>query len=349
MNILKCLRGGIVILFFYSSLLYSANWKTEREHLLHSYSYEKFRIFYDVDGKNALPDRKLKDTNRNNVPDYVEQLSLKLQQAADCYTDKLSFLNPLESPRYFGIARFIDVHLLAMQNQGDAGDAAIDFRYKSILQNNDKALTISLSVSLNENNLTPEHELFHLYQNGYSMFKNRWYTEGLARWAEDAFNKTRVLDRKPLPATKSELDAVLNQTYEAKYLWRQLAYLLDDTNKHNKLTCSLNSNINGNNIGGNNIDGLKESYIYGYRFVRYLLEKLDALDEIAAVNYKIPSHTWRETQQKSAENNIYLLCGLADAINLSYKDKAQISEIDSFLELIHDVTKGRCISLFEHK
>jgi len=37
------------------------------------------------------------------------------------------------------------------------------------------------------NNSTPAHELFHLYQYGYALFKQRWYLEGMAKWMETVF------------------------------------------------------------------------------------------------------------------------------------------------------------------
>ncbi len=39
-----------------------------------------------------------------------------------------------------------------------------------------------------KHNVTPSHELFHIYQNSVMMFKQSWLTEGLARWSESLFS-----------------------------------------------------------------------------------------------------------------------------------------------------------------
>ena len=58
-------------------------------------------------------------------------------------------------------------------------------------------LTIDIDRDIGTRNLTPAHELFHAFQNGYTLFKNAWYTEGTARWAENAFREEPPANKTP--------------------------------------------------------------------------------------------------------------------------------------------------------
>ncbi|MFN9913189.1 MAG: hypothetical protein ACK53L_11425, partial [Pirellulaceae bacterium] len=76
-----------------------------------------------------------------------------------------------------------------------------------------------------ERNLTPAHEVFHLIQNSATYFKNRWYTEGTARWSERGLGvggNALANTSSVWPPAADDLPSLLLSSYEAadRY-WRQ--------------------------------------------------------------------------------------------------------------------------------
>ncbi len=185
-NIIFC---SIVPIFLYGG------WQEEKESLEEVYFINEFRIFYSKDGKHKLPDHYMVDLNENMIPDYIEDIASQLTLSSEIFTKTLGFKHPLESVRYSNIVKYIDVHILNSKTGGGAGDAIIDYNYKAF-KNQNKALSINLSNNLKLHSLTPMHEMFHLIQNGYTMFKNGWYTEGICPNGENYFLKGNVTLRK---------------------------------------------------------------------------------------------------------------------------------------------------------
>ena len=88
------------------------------------------------------------------------------------------------------------------------------------------ALPCGLKIVLNAGlqparNVTPAHELFHLYQYGYAVFKQRWYLEGMARWMENAF---RAPEKRVSPlAEPSGCESNFSRGYGAANFWASYA------------------------------------------------------------------------------------------------------------------------------
>ena len=318
----------IIVSLIVCSFSIEANWKTERENLDHVFIKNEFRIFYTLNGKNQLPESNRFDLNLNGVPDYVENIAYRLIVAAQLYTDVFGFRHPLQSPRYKDKAKFIDVHILTLENKGSAGDSLIAFNYRFFPQFHQGSIAMKLSNRLDKDNMTSVHELFHLYQNGYTMFKNRWYTEGTARWAEYAFREGTGSRRK-LPENSAALEEVMSQSYGAKYFWRRLAYLLD-SNKGVFLTPPLEMDV---------IEGyplvIEDERIYGYLFIKRFLENMDSEDNAASQKRDVKEYYWKEDDQKNnKDNNIYILDALRKTI-LQFETKEN-SEIQRFLVLLEN-------------
>ena len=159
--------------------------------LLHEHRLEKthvvddFHIYYSLQGKDAL--RYPQDSTGDGVPDVIKDIGRQLQAAQYLYTSRLGLRSPLRQ-KIYAQARQINLYLLALpKGHGLAFD-----RVAAETMSDGTALPCGLKIVLNAGlqparNVTPAHELFHLYQYGYAVFKQRWYLEGMARWMENAF------------------------------------------------------------------------------------------------------------------------------------------------------------------
>ncbi|MFT5718635.1 MAG: hypothetical protein ACI9T7_002842 [Oleiphilaceae bacterium] len=87
-------------------------------------------------------------------------------------------------------------------------------------------LTIDLSGLVRLKSQSIEHELFHLYQNGYTFFKNRWYTEGTARWSELVMSG-HIGRGEELPKTTIQKEELFNKSYGANKFWNELIAKVD--------------------------------------------------------------------------------------------------------------------------
>ncbi|WP_455756099.1 hypothetical protein [Sulfurimonas sp.] len=273
----------------------------------HLYKIGNFKIFYTLNGKNKLPIYNQVDNNKNKIPDYIEDIAVQLNNVSKLFSS-LNFTNPLDSKRYKNKAFFISVTILDMKNNGKAFDGInkANKRDKEKLQ---PSLAINLSNKLNPKSLTPLHEYFHLIQNGYTMFKNRWYTEGTARWSESIL-RDDLKQGKKLPSSTNELKIILSQTYKTSLMWNRLAYLLD------KDSCYKNN-------------------ICGAKFMQIFLENLAKYDKLMSQKMNYLTYNWKESNQKSSINDKYILMALSDVVKSS---KSTDIEIQNFLKVIDDFT-----------
>lgn len=310
-----------LILIFLTFIFVQANWKTQRENLEHVYKLNEFRVFYSLSGEDALPLENQIDQNLNNVPDYVENIAQRLSVSKELFTNILNFQDPLKSQRYKNV-KYIDIHILKSKNSS-SGDGIVKYNYK-ILDTKDEVISMKIRNNLSKATMTPSHEYFHLLQNSYSMFKNRWYTEGTARWSERVFKKGTG-ERKVLPSNILELENLLEQSYETKYFWRRLAYLCDSNNGHFVNSLNLKTDVPSYpNL-------IEDNRIYGYTFVKKFLENLDKFDNVVSKIRGFHEFDWSEDEQKyNKNNNIYIL----KALNQTIEDNCPTNkEILSFLKI----------------
>ena len=292
----------------------AGNWEQRRAKLNLSYQQNEFRIFYTFNGKDAVPVKLRTDRNRNQIPDLVEDIMTQLLVANTIYVASMKLRHPLKSPRYKDRVKFIDINLLKFPltkggpKRGIAYDGIISFQRKIDGKRPIKSLAIDLSNSINTGNITPAHELFHLYQNGYTLFKNRWYTEGTARWAEHAI-KSGTGAVGTLPATQSQLQKLFRSSYDAAGFWNSLAFSADTREPlriPNKTLQTRYVLIDKKVIKGSNL--------YGVRFIRVFLENLDKLDDEASVERGLDKLYWKEKVQKSRSNNVYIWRAVLNAL-----------------------------------
>lgn len=176
----------------------------------------KFRIRYTIRGKDALANSA--DMNRDGVPDVVEDLSRQLDAAQDYYMHVLGLVPPLSQPRY---ARADAIDILIQELDGNNG-VAFDEVVREPGDAHCKLVIMVDSDVQPSKNSTAAHELFHLYQYGYAMFKVPWYLEGMARWIEGIFvepqSRGSIAVAAPIPC-----EGVVKRSYDAALFWRAVA------------------------------------------------------------------------------------------------------------------------------
>lgn len=305
----------IVVSLFFSKAVIAGPWEDRRSKLEHAAVYDEFRIFYSLTGSDSLPASRKIDVNGNGVPDFVEEVGRRLQNMDRFLGKDVVLMSPLESPRYLGKAHYIDVNILNFSlnrfslnhfslNQGGpkngvAYDGTPRFDRKISGQVASSVLAIDLSGSVELSTNTVEHELFHLYQNGYTFFKNRWYTEGTARWSELVV-LNRIGDASPLPDSTLTRDRVFQQTYAASTFWNALILILD-----------------------------KEAL--GKQFIKAVLEELDISDNIAAKDRGLGNSHWKEAEQHSKANDMYIWQAMKNVVRRMSTSITRDENLDKLL------------------
>ncbi len=286
-----------------------AGWKEPRESLNNQVVIEDYRIFFAIGGRHSfILDRKLTKSEEDSLQQKLESLKQQLRNADDVYSKRLRLVSPLNSRRYSDVDA-IHLHVMDIgKKNGSAGDAENRFNYR-FFNNTELALTISLTPRWEPPNKTPEHEVFHLYQYGYTFFKNSWFLEGLAASMENHFSSGKWKSTA-LPRTKHDIDKLLTRSYSAKRFWNRLVLMCDPGCQKSDITC-------------------------GYSLVRPLFEELVRQDLIAAKDRGLDAKDWPEREQKSKENNPYLLKGL-DVTLTQNCPVSSSAELMDFVKLIRE-------------
>ncbi len=276
-----------------------AGWKDRYRALERMHGEGRIRVFYSLRGPDALPPRKRVDVNRNGIPDRIENVLLQLKVADAVYRRALNLRSPLDSPRYRDRVKYLDVHVLGGDMKGYRGrayDALINFRKPIDGGRPTRVLFIDIKADLSDANLTPAHELFHQYQNGYTLFKNRWFTEGMARWVESALARGDGR-RGGWPRTRSDVRSLWKKSYAASRFWAEFAHRYERTRK-----LSLSGEITRMKyVGGGRI--VRDLNFRGPGLVRRVLEALDRADDVVSRREGLKKTWWRESRQRSSVNN----------------------------------------------
>ncbi|RJX23808.1 MAG: hypothetical protein C4563_01175 [Desulfobulbus sp.] len=312
----------------------AGDWKSEREQLDRVHTDGYFRIFYTLQGKNALTDPT--DANANSIPDIVENITVQLHAADRLYREVFKLTDPLASKRYRDKVKSIDVHVLSSEYKGESGDGVIQYTYRVAgpAIRSQPALTITISNAIATGNLTPAHELIHSYQNGYTMFKNRWFTEGTARWVEYAFQAGTGPENR-LPDNGHDLSLLLQKTYDAKYFWNRLFRLCSE----GRGNLDLPEELREISYVGNKEKVITENDLFGADFFLKLLNNLDRYDDRAAADRGFAPFRWKEAAQKSPENNRYILMALKETILAS--PCSTHPEVGEFLDILAGYQQGK--------
>lgn len=284
------LLGGFLVLLLCMPVWAQPNWRTQREALSERHQTGVTRIHYSVQGPDALAST-----------DTIAPLAQQFERAHTLYTEVLWLVPPWQNLRYPGL-QAIDVHVMQLDGvMGQAGDAMVTYRYPKFTDPK-PALSISVSTRWRPGNLTPEHELFHVYQYGYTFFKNAWYLEGMARAMQGAF-EDKPYRTEPLPQTEEQLQALMSRSYTAAPFWNRLMMLCDSS-------CAAHVS---KALPANEFRPLAGP-MCGASLIKTVLEKFREQDQVAAQLRRLNAKDWPETEQNAPANNPWLLAGLSAAV-----------------------------------
>ena len=269
------------------------------------YKSNQFRIYYSsqVDNEHYIPDQT--DLNHNQIPDYVENIAIQANATTDALT-VLGFKHPLQSARYKNVAHYIDIHVLKMSGNGVAYELPSHWINKASKENKCALLLVirhNLEGFPRNNWTTVTHEIFHLYQYGYSQFKGRWYLEGMTNLMERLLKQGAQGGNglTPLPSTSSELEQkVYNVPYN--HLWHRLAVLSDQTDGQLSLPKSL---LNRTYLDGSKV--FKDDKLKGHAFIKTVLENMDTMGHQLSKENNWDQYNWAETAQQAPSNRAYML------------------------------------------
>ena len=266
----------------------------------------RIRAVYRTEGRDAVrPD----DINTNGVPDQVEDVLAQTVAARLLFVEVLGFPDPLQTER-FRTAATLDIWFKGA-GPGVRNGTAFDElqRTRGVPGDPTGALCIAFNVLTTldpKKNVTPAHEFFHLIQYSVTYFKNRWYTEGTARWSEyglldGALGPADPLAAWPLPSDGTA--ALFARSYDAaQTFWNPLATRFDpeapfpDGPALQKLQAM--TYTDGTPV-------MKDMKLRGWRFVRDVLLELGEEDDVA---YREQGYArWSEVNQFSPRNDAYIL------------------------------------------
>lgn len=279
-------------------------WIQYRVDLKQCYTQEEFRLFYNVDGETGLTAEQRVDADHDGVPDKIQDFACQLVVARRLYTEVLHLRHPFESPRYKGRVKFFDVHVTRTpivpggpKVNGSAGDAIVNYHRPTDPPGGIEVLTIDLSKDISNTNLSPAHELFHEFQYGYTLFKNAWFTEGTARWAEYAF-RAGVGAAGAIPGTEAERRTLFAAAYNASTYWNALAQACDPTG-----VLALPQDLAEVSYRGARQRIIQDARLHGAGYMKALLEELAAADRQVSEAEKLNPLDWKEARQNDPKNN----------------------------------------------
>jgi hypothetical protein len=281
------------------------------------YQSGDFRFFYtdNSKSKHLIPDQT--DRNKNGIPDYIENMAIQANATAAALKH-LGFKAPLTSERYKDVANTIDFVVHAAKYNGLAFESPVSIQ-NGTKQQQQCGLKINIRYNLENFPGTwsiVTHELFHLYQYGYTQFKNPWYLEGMTNWLERLIRKERGnkhLSR--LPKTAAELE---KNVFSVPYnnLWHRLGFLAPQNNGQLKLP---NEILERRYINGEKV--FKDDLFYGWFFSLKILQRLEAESMQISKQNNLPPYNWEESLQRSKNNNKVILKAIQQTMREMQMDK----------------------------
>ncbi|WP_301099223.1 hypothetical protein [Otariodibacter sp.] len=276
---------------------------------------------FSVEGEDAgLEENELSFINKDNLINVHSQLTV----ANQLFQNVLMLEDPLSSQRY-DKAKFINITI-------EYSDKIFGTAYDEVVTNNELGLSncfIGMKISNKVNaikNVTPAHELFHLYQNSAMMFKQSWLSEGTARWSESLI-KEGTGEEEVLPETKEELLEVMDSSYGASKFWTRLFRLIDqnDTftvpNDLDTITYSNNKSV------------LQDNRAYGTRFIKVLFDELNFESNHVSKLKGWDRYGWKEKDQKDPKLNPYIWRAVKRAVSKVLSEEQQSEELRKCMEI----------------
>ncbi|MCW5201434.1 MAG: hypothetical protein QTN59_05930 [Candidatus Electrothrix communis] len=273
----------------------------------------KFRVIYYVEGKHAI---SLEDKNKNSVPDRAEDVLTQTVAAYYLFVETLGFPDPFQST-FFHRAKFLDVVMCsqeaAITEGGLGGKQGLAFdqpQFFHVPGDPEDTLSIGFRVATSvdaASSQIPAREFFHLIQYSVTSFKNLWFTEGTARWAEYGLKKEDPDGSVPRLVAwplSNEQAATLFTTgaKAAEVFWTPLAAKMNNKGVI-PFTPALYKIMPLAYAGDKPVFGSMR--FPGWMFIRDVLVELGRVDDTAL--QKLGYQEWTEENQLSPKNNSYIM------------------------------------------
>lgn len=277
------------------------------------YVLGQIRVFYTKVGKDAVPPT---DVDRTGVPDRVEDIAKQVWAAHQLFCNVLKFPDPFKSERYRGVTCI----QVSLRDLGGGNGLAFTSsqRARRIPEGKptDRAIVMSVNSRLNPmRNITPAHEMFHLVQYGATYFKNGWFLEGMARWAEHALareglGKIKYSPNGPWPQGRRYFQLLTKMRYDAEHvLWNPI---VSRTGGSALLTARLLGRRLASLRYSDGSPVLRDRTLQGAAIMREIVIELGKLDDVAFRNLKY--ERWTEKHQRAAENDPYIYKAVMDVL-----------------------------------
>lgn len=293
------------------------------------YTSEGLRIFYTTNSKSPDAVADLTDRNRNEVPDYIENIAIQFNTSRKAL-NHLGFQDPLLSPRYKGVAKFIDIHVMKLAGNGLAYEVPYNHT-QNVLKAKQCVLFIKLRNNLEAfpgNWSIVHHELFHLYQYGYTQFKASWHLESMSAWSERLIRTGAIKNYNAILANNfSDLEAnIFNLPYNK--MWDRLAQIADKAKPKLALPKYLldKKYTNGEKV-------FKDDQLWGHAYIKTVLQRLSVHSMSVSKSKRWDPYAWSEVDQRDPKHNIYIIKSAKEAMDKFNKDNNK--EVETFFNLIN--------------
>ncbi len=300
---------------FLSPELASAQ-QSKKAELKEHYVFEFVRVFYTKEGTGAVSPI---DVNKNGVSDQVENVAKQVWAAHQLFCGALEFPDPFESDRFQGV-NCIQVSIRDRKEMGGLNGIAYSSaqRARKIPEGNpkDRCIVMAISSQLDPTkNVTPTHETFHLVQYGATQFKNSWFLEGMARWAEHGTGKEGIGEIKyspkgPWPQIPAHLAQLPKMGSKSEHvLWNPIAA---GTDRDGYLSIKLIGKKLADLTYADGTPVLRDRFLQGGKVMRDIIVELGKMDDVAFKDLKLDK--WTEENRRALENNPYIYKAIMDAL-----------------------------------
>lgn len=259
-----------------------------------------FYVIYDAEGAAAV---NKTDANLNGVPDVVEDIATQLNAARELFNGVFNFPDPLTSERFANVTS-IEITFAAKSDMTAPAFAFASVRKNSLHDPNEQSLKIKMSNAVNpRKSSTPAHEYFHLIQFGATYFRNKWFTEGMAQWSEDAVAKMNYPDGRDVALTL-ESPATTDKLFRSKYAASKLLWYPLAVNMRDKATIPAALIVKYRYVDDTPV--FRDNIIYGPNVMREVLRVMKSKEHLAAAEFG-DAAKWRQKGQRAVTNNKVML------------------------------------------
>ena len=259
-----------------------------------------FYVIYEAEGSDAV---NKTDANLNGVPDVVEDIATQLNAARELFNGVFNFPDPLTSERFANVTS-IEITFAAKSDMTAPAFAFASVRKNSLHDPNEQSLKIKMSNAVNPHkSSTPAHEYFHLIQFGATYFRNKWFTEGMAQWSEDAVAKMNYPDGRDVALTL-ESPAAADKLFRSKYAASKLLWYPLAVNMRDKATIPAALIVKYRYVDGTPV--FRDNVIYGPNVMREVLRVMKSKEHLAAAEFG-DAAKWRQKGQRAVTNNKIML------------------------------------------